>query len=142
LERLLEHPAVFVPDVGLLGLPRAAGEAEAIYDTRLVELWGTALRLNFAPPWYARLEVDATGRVHAHLLANASACRFPLEGQPLKRLESFAWYVSKACDDRVRQPDFDARLEGEGLYLEARKRAKRKGESLPRLTFTLGIPRR
>lgn len=142
LVRQLERPTSYVADAVLLGLPREAGEADAIYDHALVDSWRSALQLRFAAPWYAKLEVDKTGRAHAHVLAEANACCYELEGKPLESLERLARYLSKAPDDRVRLDDRSARLESEGLYLEARQRAKRNGKQMPRLSFSFGVPRK
>lgn len=142
LSQILECPRLYVVDASLLRLSKATETAEAIYTHSSVDLWRGALQLAFEKPWYAVLEVDSNGRLHAHVVAEAKAHR-ELEGQILETTwEQFATYISKPCDARGNARDMDSKLEAEGLYLESKKSNRVLGKKTPRKIIQFGIPQK
>jgi hypothetical protein len=141
LSKILSHPTLYVAHAANLGLPDVAQSPEALYSPRSVDCWRGALKLAFKPPWFAQLEIDHFGVVHAHITAERGA-HFELEGQPIQTdWQSWVWYLAKPHDARAnRNESTAAKLEAEGLFIESKRRAKRKGEKLPRKSFSFGIP--
>ena len=109
-----------------LGLPTSCADWRGYFDHETVTQWKEAINATFARHW-TRLEVGNEGRLHAHVLAEASA-PIQLSGQAVKSvhdLEGLARYLSKSAlplDDLVM-----------GYYLEHRG-------NVPRTAWSHQIP--
>ena len=85
------------------------------------------------PPFWAKLEAGTSGDLHVHVLA-FEAPRVAHTSQFVQNLYGLAHYLSKP----VCKPT-DA---NKATYRKAKADAKRKGDPLPRISWSKGIPRK
>jgi hypothetical protein len=121
-------------DTRALGLSPEDADPSRLYDLPTLRRWKAAIRKTFRDRPH-RWKVEAGSRIHAHVLADASACppTLRLGSVRARRCETYL----EAVLGYLNKPAAPYRAEHLATYLEARRRLGR----LPRLSGVSGIPR-